>query len=159
MPPNLKPWLVSEDSLTGRLKAICHQDFNVQLLYQGSGHVYLSERKLLGLKARQSAQIREVLLRDGNKPLVYARSVLPLKSLGRRLKPLQRLAQKPLGEFLFKQRDLRRSTIQIAEISDKSGYFESFSGALTQAYWGRRSVFSLSGRQLLVSEIFLTQTL
>jgi len=100
------------------------------------------------------ALIREVVLRGHRQPWVFARSVLPLTSLTGRLRRLRKQGNQPLGKFLFKHPQLERSPVVIARFGKGNRYLpEVLQGE--QPLWGRRSVFRLDNRPLLVSEVFL----
>jgi chorismate--pyruvate lyase len=65
-----------------------------------------------------------------------------------------------LGDILFRDKSMRRSPMQIARIETGELFHDwSLRGVKLSAdagpVWGRRSVFRLSGKPLLVSEIFL----
>jgi chorismate--pyruvate lyase len=109
---------------------------------------------VLGMKRPVLALIREVVLYGEGQPWVFARSVLPITSLCGKLRHLRKQNTRPLGAFLFSQPDLQRSSIVVAQISDDHAYVPA---RLTQGQnlWGRRSVFYLDAKPLLVSEVFL----
>ena len=75
-----RPWLLEQGSLTKRLKAHA-KNFGVQALLQDRCKLSVDEAYLLGLVQYQNDLHREVMLMDGNQALVFARSVLPVKSL------------------------------------------------------------------------------
>jgi chorismate--pyruvate lyase len=138
--PALKDWLRDRGSLTERLVDKSGGDFRVQLLGQRWGRPHLDEARSLGIAPRHRVMIREVILHGHQTPWVYARSLLPAKSLDHSLRRLKHLGTKPLGAFLFSDPGMKRSEIEIG-FSEKG--------------WGRRSVFYLQGQPLLVSEVFL----
>ena len=116
------------------------------------------EAKRLKLKSRRYALVREVFLFCGVLPLVYARTVIPLKTLTGRQKQLAYLGDKPLGAFLFSQSCLERDVMELAVLTQGHQIFESASQALSdtpEKIWGRRSVFRLKNKPLLVTEVFL----
>jgi chorismate lyase len=142
--------LLDRGSLTERLIAVSDGQFRVEVLRQRWGVARADEARLLGLKPRQAALIREVILHGKHQPWVYARSILPAKSLNHSLRHLKRLGNKPLGAVLFSDPHLQRSDIEIARLDPQHLPF-----GISQAVWGRRSVFFLHGQPLLVSEVFL----
>ena len=101
----------------------------------------------MAIADRQRALGREVLLYGAGQPWIYARSIMPLKTLTGRLKKLAQLNNQPLGELLFKDPTMRRETVQFA-------HFDPISSSETSV-WGRRSVFRLDNKPLLVAEVFL----
>jgi len=137
----LKGWLRNRGSLTERLVEKSGGEFRVEVLRQYWGRARLDEAKTLGLSPRHRVMIREVILHGNNSPWVYARSILPARSLDRSLRHLKRLGNRPLGALLFSDPHMQRGEIEVAR--HKQG-------------WGRRSVFYLQGQPLLVSETFLS---
>ena len=76
-------------------------DFEVQVINQSWHLPTLDEAKLLGLKTRQKALIREVLLLCHGTPWVYARSVIPHPSLEGELRFLRKLKNSALEDELL----------------------------------------------------------
>jgi chorismate--pyruvate lyase len=153
-PRALQPWLLDDGSLTAKLRRRSSGQLRVQVLRQHWGQPTLSERRALKL-GRGQALIREVLLLGpGDTPWVYARSVFPAASLTGRLRHLRQLASRPLGGFLFSHRQLQRSPMQIALLPPRERLLPAWVQR-DAMLWGRRSVFYLFGKSLLVSEVFL----
>jgi chorismate lyase len=157
-PEYLREWLRDSGSLTARLIAESKGQFKVEVLFQGLGRMRFDERRTLAVNNKthkhQVSLIREVVLYGNNQPWVFARSVLPLSSLTGRLRQLRKISSKPLGAFLFKQPDLKRGKIEIANMNAGHRYLPD---VLIQdkKVWGRRSVFYVDHKPLLVSEVFL----
>lgn len=154
LPPGLRAWLMDDESLTGKLVALSGGDFRVQVLSQGMARPQWSECRALGMAPRRLALVREVLLYGNDQPWVFARSVIPLCTLTGRLRCLRRLDNRPLGAFLFAQPGLSRGPIAVSCIDHQHRYLpERVQGR--RPAWGRRSVFRVDGKPLLVSEVFL----
>ena len=152
----LRSWLLDSGSLTAKLLKLSGGKFKVQVLRQVHARASRSEALALGIGFNELCLIREVILRGHNQPWVFARSVLPLSSLTGSLRHLRKQGTRPLGAFLFSQPHLKRSPIALALISGHHAYLpEALMG--TNPVWGRRSVFSLEGKPLLVSEVFLPE--
>ena len=83
---------------------------------------------------------RKVILLGQGEPWVMAHSLVPQASLSGPLRWLPKLENRPLGAFLFRHKQLHRGVMELAPVRD---------------CWGRRSVFTLHGRSLLVAEFFL----
>lgn len=157
-PATLKPWLLHEGSLTQKLRTLAKGDLSVRIIHQTLNIPTLSERVLLNLKRREMALIREVVLCGQGEDWVFARSVLPISHLTQRLRRLRKQGTTPLGSFLFSHRDLERSSIQVAALTTAHHYLPR--ELLKQPlYFGRRSLFSLDQRAILVSEVFLDKFL
>lgn len=157
-PEVLDSWLLGEDSLTRRLRARCASDgFRVSIWRQGWETPLASEREVLSMAPRTRAWIREVHLWCGTERWVYARTVIPYTTLTGKLRRLQRLGTRPLGEVIFAEPSLRRSAVQVAQLTAPAPMQGDGSGAINTTVWGRRSVFLLQQKPLLVCEFFLPQ--
>lgn len=150
----LRPWLMDKGSLTAKLIVLSGGDFRVEVLRQVHARASHSEAKALGIAYHSLCLIREVLLMGHNQPWVFARSVLPMSSIDGKLRHLRKQGSRPLGAFLFNQPQLVRSPIALALINRHHGYVPA---SLIGDYslWGRRSIFYVEGKPLLVSEVFL----
>ena len=153
VPGQWRPWLSDTGSLTQRLIDACNGELTVQVLRQNPGVPRLSERRALGLPQRRQALIREVILLGGGIPWVYARSIIPLSTLTGRLRRLRQLDNRPLGALLFSEPSMCREPVEIACYT--SAQMPTALAAKQSTMWGRRSVFRLHNKPLLVSEIFL----
>ena len=153
VPGQWRPWLSDTGSLTQRLIDACNGELTVQVLRQNLGVPRLSERRALGVPQRRQALIREVILLGGGIPWVYARSIIPLSTLTGRLRRLRQLDNRPLGALLFSEPSMCREPVEIACYT--SAQMPTALAAKQSTMWGRRSVFRLHNKPLLVSEIFL----
>ena len=131
-------------------------ELKVEVLNQRFQTPYLSESRALDLPLRQWAVIREVVLHGKGIPWVYARTVIPLSTLKGPLRRLYYLGNRPLGGELFKDPTMRRDGLQLAAI--KPIHLPAHAKHL-QPVWGRRSLFLLQGKPLLVAETFLDNLL
>jgi chorismate--pyruvate lyase len=155
VPAHWRSWLSDTGSLTERLQVASDQQLRVTIIQQQLAVPKLSERQVLGLPARRRALIREVILWGRGQPWVYARSILPLTTLTGRLKPLRRLDNRPLGALLFNDPSMHREPVQVARFKVQAGCLPGLARGTGRPLWGRRSVFRLDSKPLLVSEIFL----
>lgn len=154
-PSEVAPWLFDSGSLTAKLKQKSQGELSVVVLRQTCLRANLSESCALGISPRSYCLVREVVLRGPQGvPWVFARSIFPMASLTGPLRHLRRMGSKPLGAYLFSQPALKRSSIQIAELAVADGEVPALLQK-NRPLWGRRSIFTLFGRQILVSEIFL----
>ena len=149
-------------SLTRRLRAICPRGFRVKIVNQGWEPPLVNEAHHLAISFRTKVFSREVLLQCGEHSMVYARTVIPARTLKGRLSRLAKLGEKPLGEILFTDPHIRRSDLEIARLQPGELLFEKarLAMAATQptmvkAIWARRSTFAYHDKRLLVCEIFL----
>jgi chorismate lyase len=158
LPAALTAWLLDPASLTRRLKGLCTGKFRVRVLSQARGRPRLDEAQALGMRCGGLALIRQVQLLCDEHPLVYARTVIPVSSLKGRLLRLARLGTRPLGAMLFADRGMRRGVVELARIRPGETLYADAvrdSGQTRSEIWGRRSIFRLAHKPLLVSEIFL----
>lgn len=157
---NLATWLFDSSSLTERLIGACSGSFSVQVLSQGWANTMLNEAKTLKMRVTRRAFVREVHLLCEGQPWVFARTIIPPHTLRGKRRRLAKLGQKPLGAVLFADKSMQRSEMEIACIQPGQQLYQLAMHHLPssdQAIWGRRSVFYLNKRPLMVSEIFLPQ--
>ncbi len=147
-------WLLDDGSLSARLDAVSGGHFSVARLAQGWRTPLLSEQRLLQLGERKRALIREVELRCHGQPVVFARSVFPVEALTGSLRHLRQLNNESLGSLLFANPAMRRTPFEVAAIDGDSNYLPAHLHQSAPC-WGRRSRFSINGKSLLVSEVFL----
>lgn len=134
-------WLHTPGSLTKRLQAISAGTFNVRVLSEGWVYRTVSGAGLSDLTAiKQTMWSRQVILGGLGEDWVAAHSLIPFSSLKGRQRQLIHLGNRPLGGFLFRQPSLRRGDPEICQVDN---------------VWGRRSLFFLQDRPLLVAEFFL----
>ena len=137
----------------------CDGKFSVRLLRQYRARPDPSEARALNLRHGESVLAREVQLLCNDKPWVFARSIIPNKTLRGRHRRLKHLGESPLGAYLFKDKSMKRDAVQLACLTPAHQLFTVATQKNVTAHqapiWGRRSLFLLSGKPLLVSEFFL----
>jgi chorismate--pyruvate lyase len=146
VPKTLWPWLVIQDSLTAKLQHL--GTLTVDVIDDTWGAPTARERKRLKLRPREAARIRTVLLKVDGKAVIYARSIIPAKSLKGHWRQVKHLKNKPLGGYLFQHRALTRSSIEITQLPKNMFPHQQ------NAVWARRSVFQQFGPGILVNEAF-----
>ncbi len=136
-------WLFDSSSLTKLLVQKSAGDFRVEV--RGQEWLQLPNpavRSCFGpLAAGHRFWSRKVVLVGNNTPWVLAHTLIPEFSLTGPLKRVLELKEKPLGEYLFSQPDLIRSGMELTPIAGGS--------------WGRRSLFYLFEKPIMVAEFFL----
>lgn len=145
LPAQLAPWILEPASLTARLKRHC-DTFRVQVLNEQRTVLPAFLQTLL--PATEYAQLREVVLWCNDMPCVYGQSWLPQHTINV-LKPLADMGERPLGDYIFQQKGLRRGVIEVTQQQltlPETG---------TVTCYTRRSVFQLDNLPLLVAEAFL----
>ena len=158
VPACMQDWLHDKGSLTRRLVQACQGQFRVEVLSLAWQRPMLNEALRLGLPAQQRALIRQVMLYCNDQPWVYARTVLPVRTLDGPYRFLIRLGNRPLGAVLFADPSIKRDEMEFACIQPGSTMFDmatSRSADIPECIWGRRSVFHLQTAPILVNEIFL----
>lgn len=149
IPKNVWPWLITQDSLTAKLKSL--GILTVDVLEDSWGIPTVRERKRLTLRPREAARIRTVLLKVDGEAVIYARSIIPARSLKGHWRQVKYLKDKPLGGYLFQHKALSRSSIEVTQLPKRM--FPSQPNAL----WARRSVFHQFGPGILVNEAFFDE--
>lgn len=156
--PDRWHWLLDRASLTHRVQQACNGAFSVALLHQSWGRITRSEAQVLHLRHGERCLVREVQLRCAERPWVFARTIIPAPTLTGRQRRLGCLGTHPLGAVLFADPSMRRGPVQIAAITARHGIYARATQHLRTrpaVIWGRRSVFHVGGKPLLVSEFFL----
>ena len=156
--PSLLEWLLDGSSLTQRIIQCCNGNFEVEVISQQWQRPLLNEAMTLKIRPHHYALIRQVRLLCNGKPWVFARTVIPAITLRGAVRRLAYLGNKPLGAVLFADPSMRRDAIEIARLSTRTHHYaDALQRQATRAeqIWGRRSVFYLSNKPLLVSEFFL----
>lgn len=166
VPAALTDWLFDPGSLTRRLQAVCNNvpdsgsssGFWVEVLEQSWQRPMLNEAVRLGISAERMALVREVFLYCNAQPVVFARTVIPAQTLTGPQRHLACLGSRPLGAILFADPNMHRDEVEVACIRSGQRIFARATAQLQQnpdAIWGRRSVFYLDNKPLLVNEVFL----
>lgn len=160
VPAGLLDWLLDTASLTRRIQLACGGRFRVRVLAQGWGRPRRDEIAALGMRPNERALIRQVQLRCDERVWVYARTIIPHATLTGRQRRLAHLGSKPLGAVLFADPAMRREPVQLACVRRGQPLYEAACRDLhgrPAEIWGRRSVFRLAGKPLLVAEVFLPE--
>ncbi|PKH22268.1 chorismate lyase [Enterobacterales bacterium CwR94] len=137
--PPISDWLMEEDSMTKRFERHCGE-VTVTLIREGfvTAETVATEAALLPESPRY--WLREILLCGDGVPWLVGRTVVPESTLNGPEALLQSLGTRPLGRYLFASSSLTRDFIEPGRID---------------ALWGRRSRLRLSGKPLLLTELFL----
>ncbi len=158
LPARLRAWLLDPGSLTQRIVCACRGAFRVNLLSQSWRRPLTSEAQALGLAGGRHALVREVQLLCDAAPWVYARTIIPAATLTGAERRLARLRTRSLGAVLFSDPSMQRGATEIARLVPGDRLFALATRGLDlplEEIWGRRAIFRLSDKPLLVSEVFL----
>ena len=153
----LSSFLFQKGSLTRFIQQRCKGSFHIDLITESWCYPMPDEIRLLSLRNHEITFIRESWLKCGNQTLVYARTVIPRKTLKGKSLKLTRLGTKPLGKILFNDNTTYRTNMRYAKIPvhcelHKEATKES---DITSELWGRQSLFYIKNKPLLVIEVFL----
>lgn len=154
IPEALRRWILLDTSMTVELRRCFRSDIAVRVLRQERDALQAGEAALLGTEQGRG-EVREVALQAGDKSLLAARTV----HVSRRLRQqLRLLGQRPLGEWLFDSGAPHREARQFALLGPESPLApmaRQAAGSALGACWARRTLFTVDGQRLLVTEIFL----
>jgi chorismate lyase len=156
-PHRLRRWITGRGSLTEAIVADFDR-FNLLRIRQTQALPYHDERRELNLRVHEIAITREVLLRDGELPLVFAHSVVARDDLRGAWRGLSRLGCRPLAEMLFRDPTVVRLPMEYRQIDWRHPLFKRANAVApfsASTVWARRSVFLKAQRPLLVTEVFL----
>lgn len=157
-PRVLRPWLTEAGSLTARLKRV-FPALQVRVLQQDWQRSLQDEAQALHLP-RTSTLVarREVLLMQGDTPLVFAHSITRREALRGGFQLFGRVGARPLGALLFADPTITRLPLAWRCVDRRHPLWQNAqaaAGPLPPRLWARRSVFFAGRDRLLVTELFL----
>lgn len=158
IPEKYLPWLLDPASLTERIIAHCRENFRVRLLDQRRMRPLRNETEALGMRAGTRAIVRQVQLVCGDTPWVYARTIIPPRTFARKSHRFTTLGARSLGAMLFADPSMKRGEVEVARLTPSDRLYHLATRELRDkpgTIWGRRSLFHLGGKPLLVCEFFL----
>lgn len=158
-PAYLLSWLLTEGSMTERMRRQSVGELQVKIIKQSWQHASWEESQHLGIAMRSQVLSREVVLYGGVTPWMYARSLFPHQLFQGKDRWLQRaLNQQPIGEVLYRHPKMYRDDFQFAKVERHHWgckNTESYTGISLDHLWARRSRFYLHHSPLLLTEFFL----
>lgn len=150
-------WIQSQGSLTVRIKELGIA-FNVEVLNQCQQALALSQRERIETQDKLGL-VREVLLKQGECPLVYAQTIMPESTVTGTERMLSQLGNQSLGQVLFQSPQAVRGRIEYAQVlpdSELGTFIHSRLGqTMIEPCYMRRSLFQLNNKPLMVYECFL----
>lgn len=147
--------LSDRGSLTDRFRQMIGATPHLNRLSQGRQFVSLQEREILGIPARQMALVREIKMGDGHKDWMFARTIVPIKTLNGSAKRISYLNETPIGQILFGRNGAVRQSMQV-ELTCLLPKAALDLGILpTFPLWQRQSIFEFQSGPLMVTELFL----
>lgn len=159
IPIELHNWLIDTGSLTAKLRKLCNS-FSVHLISQINRSSLAHESTLLELEKADAVIDRQVQLYCDETPVVYARSLIPVKAVSDRFNDLDSMGENPLGEKIFSDPQLSRSPIEWTQLKPDHPLFQSAmenipSSDIPDSIYGRRSLFYGAAKPIMISEFFL----
>ena len=157
---NVQSWVFESGSLTQRLRNYYGEGIGVKIMLQHWQTPFLSERRLLKLPEHKYSLTREVLLHLNGRPLILARTIIPESTIKIARSNLARLGNRPLGEIIFSYPKLERIAMDITLIKLPTwSPLAILEAGIDAPIWGRRTVYAIAHKQMLVSEFFLPEVL
>lgn len=160
--PRARGWLQNRGSLTQLIQQRCGSDFHVKPVFQSLAKACEDELALMNLRRNELAMVREVYLYCGNIPVVFAHSVVARKDLRGAWHGLSGLGNRSLGTVLFTNPLVKRTALWFKKLNSSHPLFRRACQKLQvkpSGLWARRSLFSLRGQSILVTEVFLPSIL
>ena len=114
-PATMRGWLTDMMSLTAKLVAHSEQ-FRVHKLRQERGLCLADECMEIGVPRRVQVQEREVLLECDERPVVFARTIVPLSATSHDWPFFGRLGERSLGTTLFGDPRVERGELRYARL-------------------------------------------
>ena len=138
---NIKSWLIEQGPITKRIKS--EESFKLNLIKDEISAVDDSEKKFLE-ESSDKIKVREVILMGNNIPRVYAKSLIPIRTIENGFSRLGELGTKPLGDILFEKEIFKKTNVVYAQFQDQDSIF-----------WGRKTKYIVKNMPLSVMEVFL----
>ncbi|PID48456.1 MAG: hypothetical protein CR991_11730 [Proteobacteria bacterium] len=152
-------WLQDQGSLTQKIRQVCQHDLQVKVLIHQFIAAPAFTEKELHIEAGHALLHREVLLCDGETPLVFACSLLPEVALHGSYEALRELGNRPLGHWIFSEPILQRANMHYASLPITNRLFQNLRHVmeLSGSLCGRKTLFTGADKPFLVSEFFLPE--
>ena len=138
---SIKSWLSESGPITKRISA--NENFELNLLREEIDEVDETEKKYLG-NSIGDIKVREVLLLGDKVPKVYAKSLIPVKTIKKGFSKLGSLGTKPLGDILFEKNIFNKIDVMYSSFVHEDSIF-----------WGRKTKYLVKNLPFSVMEIFL----
>ncbi len=155
----LHPFIFHTGSLTRYIRQQCHGKFNIAIKSESWQYPMQDEVQLIKTRQSEKVFIRESWLKCDDKALIYARTIIPRKTLTGKNKKLTELGNKPLGEILFSGKTSYRASMRYAEITKTCSLYNQVisNDEINSRLWARQSLFYIRKKPLLIIEVFLPE--
>jgi chorismate-pyruvate lyase/SAM-dependent methyltransferase len=167
IPPSVNEWVSKPFVLSQALRKVC-DNFSVKISDQSVKPLYSDEIDALKCYESETGYVRETYLGDTSNPLVYARVSMPESTYEAFRIQLDNLGSRPIGEtLLYSDPTYTRTEFEVKRLCQDDEllfdalvhhqFYRAMIAKDTQSreLWARRSVFTLSGNPLLVTEVFM----
>jgi chorismate--pyruvate lyase len=167
IPPSVNEWVRKPFVLSEALRRVC-DNFSVKISDQATKPLYADEIAVLKCYESEMGYVRETYLGDTTNPLVYARVSMPESTYEAYKIELENLGSRPIGEtLLYKDPTFTRSEFEVKRLTqddellfDTLVHHQFYRAVIakdtnSRELWARRSVFTLSGNPLLITEVFM----
>jgi chorismate lyase len=156
IPASVASWVFEPGSLTRRLRGYYGNSVKVNVIYQRQLTPFLSESRILNQPNHRFCLTREVLLHADNIPLILARTIIPEQTVRSAHRNLSHLGSRPLGEVIFSYPGLERLQLQVTIVDQAFWTTQALKlGDIKEPVWGRRTIYAIKQKPLLVNEFFL----
>jgi chorismate--pyruvate lyase len=158
---DMRPWLHDHGSLTQRIQQRCGQ-FTVCPVRSGLARIAYDEASVLGIAPHRHAYSREVFLHADGNAVVFAHSACHADDLRGAWQAMKGLGKRSLGSLLFTHPLVVRHPLHFTALRPHHPLYQSAvcaTDARPERLWARRSLFTLHGAPLLVTEVFLPEIL
>lgn len=146
--------LKTKRSLTQLCLQKCQYEFQVKTLQQHHARANLDESMLLKRPQRERCFIRRVVLCCGPHVILYARTVIPQRTISGRRRRFLHLGNKSLGAFLFRFHNLQRYAAQY-RIFTADAFPQWSPYPVEHDIYARRHAYRIYRHPLLVTECFM----
>lgn len=144
-----------QDSLTQKFKQVMGVTPSLVCLSQKYLVPSYGERNLLNIKPRQVALIREIKMGKGGQNWLFARTIVPQKTLTGSAKRIMTLKNTPIGKILFGRNGAKRKWMDISLTTNIPQSIIDLGVMPQQKLWQRQSLFEFNSGPLMVIEWFL----
>lgn len=149
----IEDWLAEPGSLTARVQSRCDGDFRLRVIDER----FASGASILGSNEPAEAFCREITLGCGDRPLVFARTLVPRATLAAHAW-LGALGETPLGVRLFDEPGYMRGRFHVAYLRPGDALYDYVNREIVplgDGLWARRARVELNGDPLEICECFL----
>ena len=147
--------LADRGSLTDRFKQLMGKKPSLTRLSQGRQFVSWQERQLLSMNEREMALVREIKMGTGGLYWMFARTIVPNRTLQGEARRISFLNNTPIGNILFGRNGATRTSMDVYLTWELPQSLIELGVLPEQPLWERCSIFEFNSGPLMVSELFL----